>query len=94
MDNENDRHSSAVFSSDRTRLHALELHIVRSIAERYGARVQADSETKAIKVSFRETQGDCCCLELEEQLCRMYDHVSTLVGPLAMGKIPICIVLN
>ena len=94
MNSENDWHSSVIFSSDRTRLHALELHIVRSIAERYGARVQADSETKAIKVSFRGTQGDCCCLEVEEQLSGMYDHVSTLVESLAMGKIPLCIVLN
>jgi hypothetical protein len=94
MNHENDWHSSAIFSSDRTRLHALELHIVRSIAERYGARVQADSETKAIKVSFQGTQGDCCCLELEAQLCGMYDYVSTLVESLAMGKIPLCIVPN
>jgi hypothetical protein len=86
--------SSAIFSSDRTRLHALELHIVRSIAERHGATVQTDSETKTIKVRFPETQGDFCCLELEEQLCGMYHHVSVLVGPLAMGKIPICIMRN
>ena len=94
MKNENEWQSSVIFSSDKTRLHALELHLVRSIAERYGARVQADLETKAIKVSFQGTQGDCCCLELEEQLRGMYDHIHTLVGPLAMGKIPLCIVLN
>lgn len=94
MDHEKYWDSSAMFSSDRTSLHALELHIVRSIAERYGARVETDSETKAIKVSFPGTHSDFCCIELEDQLCGMYDHVSTLVGPLVMGKIPICIVLN
>jgi hypothetical protein len=92
--NTNDLQSSAMFSSDRSRLHALELHIVRSIAERYGATVQADPETKAIKVSFRGTKGDCCYLELEKQLGGMYNHVHTLVGSLEMGKVPICIVLN
>lgn len=86
--------STVIFSSDRTRLHALELHIVKSVAERYGGRVQTDSETKAIKVSFPGTHSDFCCIELEDQLCGMYDHVSTLVVSLAMGKIPICIVLN
>ena len=94
MDLEKNWNASAIFSGDNAKLHALELHIVRSIAERYGARVQADSETKAIKVSFQGAQGDCCCLELEEQLCGMYDHVSTLVESLAIGKIPLCIVLN
>lgn len=94
MDHEKCRNSSAIFSSDRAGLHALELHIVRSMAVRYGARVQIDSETKAIRVNFPGTHSDFCCIELEDQLCGMYDHVSTLVGLLVMGKIPLGIVLN
>ena len=94
MDLEKNWNASAIFSGDNAKLHALELHIVRSIAERYGARVQTDSETKAIKVSFPGTYCEFCCIELEDRLCGMYERVSILVVPLAMGKIPVCIVRN
>ncbi len=86
--------SSAKFSSETTRLHALQLYVTRSIAERYGATVKTNPETRTINLTAPETQGDACAQEVEKQVDAMYRYLSALVEPLASAEILIRVMHN
>jgi hypothetical protein len=94
MEHEKYWNSSAKFSSEKTRLHALQLYVTRSIGKQYGASVQTDPETKTINLTLPDTKGDVCAREVERQVGAMYHNISTLVELLESGEILIRIMHN
>jgi hypothetical protein len=86
--------SSAKWSSEKARLHALQFYVMRSIAKRYGGSVKPDPEQRTIDLTVPGAQGDACAREIEEQVGAIARDISTQVEALSSGEILIHITYN
>lgn len=55
-------------TSEKTRLRALSLNLIRSIVERYGGTIDIDLGTDTINIDVPAKEQVACALEIEEQV--------------------------
>lgn len=78
---------SAILSSEKARLHALQLYVMRSIAKSHGGTIETDLASQTINVTVPGIQGDVCAQEIEEQVSAMAHYIYTQVDALFSGEI-------
>ena len=86
--------SSVKLSSEKDRLHALQVYVTRSIAHQYGGTVQPDPITKTINVTVPGIEGDECAEEIAKQVGAMSHYISTQIEALEGREILIRIMPN
>jgi sensor histidine kinase regulating citrate/malate metabolism len=55
-------------TSEKTRLRALSLYLIRSIVERHGGTIDIDLVTDTISIDVPKKEEVTCALEIEEQV--------------------------
>ena len=86
--------TSAILSSEKARLHALQLYVMRSIAKSHGGTIETDLASQTINVTVPGIQGDACAQEIEEQVSAMAHYIYTQVDALFSGEILVRVNLN
>ena len=86
--------TSSVLSSEKARLHALQLYVMRSIAKSHGGTIETDLASQTINVTVPGIQGDACAQEIEEQVSAMAHYIYTQVDALFSGEILVRVNLN
>jgi hypothetical protein len=86
--------TSAVLSSEKARLHALQLYVMRSIAHSHGGTIETDLANQTINVTVPGIQGDACAQEIEEQVSAMAHYLYAQVDALFSGEILVRVNLN
>ncbi len=83
-----------ISDSEKTRIRALSLSVVRCIAEQHGGVIDKSLAANAVVVSVPESQRDLCTKEIVEQLGAMREHFLTLFVALLCGKVIVRITKN
>jgi hypothetical protein len=76
-----------ISDSEKTRIRALAISVVRSIAEQHGGVTERGLQTDVVVVSVPEGQRAVCAQEIVEQLGAMREYFLTLLLPLLVGKV-------
>jgi hypothetical protein len=58
-------------TSEKTKLRALSLYLIRSIVERHGGTIEVDLGTDTINIDVPEKKKAACAQEIEEQVGKM-----------------------
>jgi len=58
-------------TSEKAKLRALSLYLIRSIVERHGGTIEVDLGTDTINIDLPEQEKAACAQEIEEQVGKM-----------------------
>ncbi len=59
-------------TSEKSKLRALSLYLIRSIVEKHGGTITIDLSKDTINIDVPEQEKDACAQEIEEQVGAMY----------------------
>ena len=81
-------------ANEKTGIHTLSLHIVRSIAKQHGGTIERDHETSTVGVIIPADKKESCSDEISRQLGAVQEHISILMLGCMCGKMIIRVSKN
>ena len=79
--------TSEILASEKARLRALSLTVIRSIVEQHHGRVDDDMTTEYVDIDVPDGEAAACAEEIGEQMGLICHHVYTHVDALFKGKV-------
>ena len=79
--------TSEILSSEKARLRALSLTVIRSIVEQHHGSVGDDMTSEYVDIDVPDGEAAACAEEIGEQMGLICHHVYTQVDALLKGKV-------
>jgi hypothetical protein len=86
--------TSGILGSEKTRMRALSLNIIRSIVELHNGCVERNLITDSIDIDLPHDEAAACAKEIGEQMGLVCQHMYSQVDALFRGEVLICFCSN
>ena len=81
------RDTSEILGSEKMRMRALSLYIIRSIVERHNGTIEKDLITDSIDIDLPDDEAAACAQEIGEQMGLVCHHMYSQVDALFRGEV-------
>ncbi len=79
--------TSEIMSSEKARLRALSIHIIRSIVEQHHGNMEEDQTSDYIDIDVPDGEAAACAQEIGEQMGLICHHMYTQVDAFFKGEV-------